>query len=64
MLVRFTGAVRRLESSEYDYPEPRSVGRLATSYVDTRTASLKPKLRKRLIGVEVAMPLFSGWMGR
>jgi predicted NBD/HSP70 family sugar kinase len=62
VLVDFTGTVCRLESSEYDYPEPRSVGRLATSYVDTLTASLKPKLRERLIGVGVAMPYFlGGW---
>jgi hypothetical protein len=34
VLVDFTGAVRRLVSSESDYPEPCSVERLATSQVD------------------------------
>jgi predicted NBD/HSP70 family sugar kinase len=62
VLVDFTGSVRRLESFEYDHPEPRSIGRLATSYVDTLAASLPPALRERIVGVGVAMPYFlGGW---
>ena len=60
VLVDFTGAVRRFESSEYDYPEPAKVGELAASYVKTITASLPPSLRDRVIGVGVAIPYFLG----
>jgi len=62
VLVDFTGTIRRLESSEYDHPEPRSIGRLAASYVETLTASLPPALRDRVVGAGVAMPYFlGGW---
>lgn len=62
VLVDFAGVVRRFESSEYDYPDPNSVGRLAASYVDTLTASLPPAQRERIIGVGVAIPYFlGGW---
>src|SRR3569833_1814219 len=46
VLVDFSGTVRRQESFEYDHPAPRSVGRLATSYVDTLAASLSAGLRE------------------
>ncbi len=52
--------MRRFESSEYDYPEPSQVGRLAASYVETLTASLPPVQRDRVIGVGVAIPYFLG----
>jgi len=62
VLVDFAGAVRSFESSEYDYPEPRSVGRLAASYVETLTASLPPARRDRVVGVGIAIPYFlGGW---
>jgi len=60
VLVDFAGAVRRFESSEYDYPEPDRVGRLAASYVDALTASLPPAHHERIIGVGVAIPYFLG----
>lgn len=62
VLVDFSGSVRRLESSEYDHPEPAYVARLALSYIDTLAASLSPALRERMIGTGVAMPYFlGGW---
>jgi len=62
VLVDFVGTVLRSESSEYDYPEPTGVARLAVSFVDTLTASLPTAQRDRIIGVGVAIPYFlGGW---
>jgi predicted NBD/HSP70 family sugar kinase len=62
VLVDFAGTVRRFETSEYDYPDPDSVGRIAASYVDALTATLPATQRERLIGIGVAIPYFlGGW---
>ena len=62
VLVDFTGKTLRIETSEYEYPEPTMVADLATAYVRTLRASLPPLLRDRLVGTGVAMPYFlGGW---
>jgi predicted NBD/HSP70 family sugar kinase len=62
VLVDFAGTVRRFESSEYDYPDPDSVGKLAASYVNLLTGSLPSRQRERIVGIGVAIPYFlGGW---
>lgn len=58
VLVDFTGRTLRMETSEYEYPEPQIVAELAAAYVRTFRAGLAPDLRGRVVGVGVAMPYF------
>jgi predicted NBD/HSP70 family sugar kinase len=58
VLVDFTGKTLRIETYEYEYPEPGAVADLAAAYVQTFRASLAPDLRGRIVGVGVAMPYF------
>ncbi len=60
VLVDFSGAVRRFASSEYDFPEPESVARLAASYIELFGASLPAAGRNRVVGVGIAIPYFLG----
>ncbi|CAM5761538.1 transcriptional regulator [Labrys miyagiensis] len=58
VLVDFTGKTLRIETCEYEFPEPKAVADLAGAYVRTLQASLAPDLRERIVGVGVAMPYF------
>ncbi|GLS21589.1 transcriptional regulator [Labrys miyagiensis] len=58
VLVDFTGKTLRIETCEYEFPEPKAVADLAGAYVQTFRASLPPALRERIVGVGVAMPYF------
>ncbi|MDQ0468098.1 ROK family transcriptional regulator [Labrys wisconsinensis] len=62
VLIDLAGRTRRVETSEYAYPEPQAVADLAAAYVRTLHSSLAPELRRRVVGVGVAMPYFlGGW---
>jgi predicted NBD/HSP70 family sugar kinase len=58
VLVDFTGKTLRIETCDYEFPEPKAVAELAGAYVQTFRASLVPHLRERVVGVGVAMPYF------
>lgn len=62
VLVDFTGQTLKIETSEYEYPEPAVVAGLATKAVRNLLAVLTPVQRERVVGVGVAVPYFiGGW---